>query len=124
MPAGLRIPARVRHRLLAEARASAPREACGALLGTSGTDSLPDRVRAIAPLANVAEDPVRGFAVDPCDLAPLLRTGAVLGIYHSHPRGGTRPSEHDVRYAWKGWWSVIVSPCGAVGAWRGDTVHA
>ena len=76
------------------AAAEAPREACGLLFGSKG---LIDGIRAAA---NVADDPVRHFEIDPAALFAAIRaerTGGpkLAGYYHSHPGGRAAPSETD-----------------------------
>ena len=88
------LPAPLLERLWAQAQAEAPRECLG-LLG--GVD---ERVQALYPLSNVAEDPERAYRADPLELLrafrALDREGlSLLGLYHSHPRGPARPSDTD-----------------------------
>ena len=93
----VRLTADVAQRLVAEARAAAPRECCGLLVGS--TDLIDECVAA----ANLDPDPSR-FLVDPAVHISLNRrlrgTGrAVVGVYHSHPRGGGGPSPSDIAEA-------------------------
>lgn len=125
-PERLVIPTKIRRRLVDEARAAGAQEVCGALIGRRDASSKVDRVTGIRPMHNRADDPRRAFSVDPAELAPILRDCEVLGFYHSHPRGGARPSGSDARAAWTGWWTVIVDPrAGDVAAWsRADAESA
>lgn len=93
----VRLTADVARRLIAEARAAAPRECCGLLVGTA------DLVDECVATANLDPDPSR-FLVDPAAHIYLNRrlrgsSRAVVGVYHSHPRGGAGPSPSDVAEA-------------------------
>lgn len=86
------------HQLLAEAAAAFPHECCGLLFGS------PDRIDAVQSCANVADDPLRTFEIDPAALIAAERSarsgGALLiGYYHSHPNGRAEPSPRDARDA-------------------------
>lgn len=85
-------------RLLVEASAAHPNEACGLLLGRA------NRIETIVPAANVHPDPLTRFEIDPAALIAAHRAeragGAVLlGYYHSHPAGHPRPSAIDCEHA-------------------------
>ena len=95
MKVGLR--AAVREAIVAHARAEAPLECCGLLLGTRGL--VEDAHRA----ANVRQSPTT-YRVDPADhFAAIRRARAtrreVVGAYHSHPRSPAVPSATDLREA-------------------------
>jgi proteasome lid subunit RPN8/RPN11 len=82
--------------VIAHARAEAPEECCGILLGAGG------RVELACPCRNVAEpsERERRFLLDPRDHFAARRLArqrglAVVGFYHSHPRGPARPSASD-----------------------------
>ncbi len=80
--------------LLAEARSAHPLECCGILLGTD--DVIAEAVRA----KNVHPNPETHFEIDPQTLINAHRSArngglAILGYYHSHPRGQAEPSETD-----------------------------
>ena len=84
--------------VVAHARAAAPCECCGLLVGQA--DAIVDAVRA----ANVADDPVRRFLIDPKDHIGARRQArtrglAVVGFYHSHPLSPAEPSATDVAEA-------------------------
>ncbi len=117
----------VRARLLREAAAAYPLEACGALLGSA------DEVSGVHPLPNRAPDPTEAFVIDPAELEPLLRREAdgglpVLGFYHSHPDNEPVPSTRDLEDAWPGYWYVIVGVDRGLGgppmAWKIDSAPA
>ncbi len=81
-------------RMRAEAEAAAPRECCGILLGEG------NEIRDLIPAANIADDPVRLFEIDPAVLIAAHRAAradgpAILGYYHSHPAGEPVPSAID-----------------------------
>jgi proteasome lid subunit RPN8/RPN11 len=76
----------------------APREACGVLAGKAGI------VQRVVPLPNAAANPENQYLIDPPayirTLAELERDGlALVGFYHSHPKGDPIPSPTDIRDA-------------------------
>lgn len=82
----------------AEAKDAEPNECCGLIEGVSVAGGW--RVTAIHEARNVAEDPQRGFLVDPKTHFHFLRTlrntgREIIGCYHSHPRGTPAPSQRD-----------------------------
>jgi proteasome lid subunit RPN8/RPN11 len=84
--------------IVAHARAAAPDECCGMLIG------LADRVDAAAPARNIADRPATRFLIDPKAHLDALRDARrcgldVIGFYHSHPRSAAVPSETDVAEA-------------------------
>jgi len=94
--------AEVAARLAALAEAEPHREICG--LVEAGPGGAPR----IVPLANRAADPAAAFALDPADVLAALRRaaggagdgpGALLAVYHSHPRGGAGLSATDLDQA-------------------------
>jgi len=93
-PQTIRIAAGVVRELVTHARQAAPRECCGLLVGS------PQHIVECVATANVDPHPSR-YQVDPAAHIALNRqlrgTGrAVVGVYHSHPRGGVEPSPTDV----------------------------
>jgi desampylase len=105
--------------LLDEARKAAPEECCGILLGRDG------RIEAAQPAANVAEDRLRRFEIDPLALLAAhkaARSGGpqIVGYYHSHPLGHPVPSATDCEHASGDarLWAIIAD--GEVGFWRDD----
>lgn len=92
------------------ARAEAPRECCGLLMG-SETAGM---VHAAWPARNAAEEDTR-FVVNPADHFAAIRAGrergwSVLGAYHSHPRSPAIPSTRDLQESCgPDWLNVIVS---------------
>jgi proteasome lid subunit RPN8/RPN11 len=83
--------------IVGRARLAAPRECCGLLVGTRS------RVDECVATANVDPHPSR-YQVDPAAHIALNRRlrgsgRAIVGVYHSHPRGGGDPSPTDVAEA-------------------------
>lgn len=77
---------------------SSPDEICGLLIGRGS------RVDRAVPTANVAAEPARAFEIDTAALLQAHREarrgqGDVIGHYHSHPSGRTRPSPTDAAMA-------------------------
>ena len=106
----LRLPMVVRAAIARHAVQDAPRECCGFLLGTAG------RVTFALPAANTSTAPLTRYRVDPREHVALQRILrrltpplAIVGVYHSHPRGPAAPSSSDVREAYvRDWAHVIV----------------
>ncbi len=83
--------------ILAHARADAPRECCGLLLGTR------TRLDVAVPARNMLASPTR-FRIDPRDHFAALRSARsrgidVVGAYHSHPASPAVPSPRDLAEA-------------------------
>jgi proteasome lid subunit RPN8/RPN11 len=101
----------------AAAAASPDREICGLLLGEGA------RVTALLPAANVAADPATTFEIDPRALLTAYRAAraggpAVLGHYHSHPRGPVRPSRADAAASHGDGALWIIANGDTIGCWR------
>ena len=105
---------------MAHARRDAPNECCGLLVGRPG-----EIIEAV-PASNGASDPSRRYEISPVDYFTQIRRTrtinaaqsenfAVLGAYHSHPRGGPQPSETDTAQAFRDFVFVIVGLAGAAG---------
>ena len=80
--------------ILAHARAEAPRECCGLLVGTS------TRVERITRAHNLRASPTR-YLIDPADHFAAIRAARisglqVVGAYHSHPTTAAVPSDADL----------------------------
>lgn len=108
----LRIPQRHVDKMIRDARARSPKEACGLLAGhADGTDDVVD---AVFPLTN-ADDSTTHFSLDAREqldtVVRMREMGLVpLGNYHSHPRSPARPSDEDRRLAFdRGAYYLIVS---------------
>jgi proteasome lid subunit RPN8/RPN11 len=98
--------------IIDHARAEAPRECCGLLVGTG------DQVVRAVPAANIAADPTRRYLIEPRDHLAAIRSARadglqVVGAYHSHPRSRARPSATDAADAFSDFLYVIVG-------WTGD----
>ncbi|MCL4248811.1 MAG: M67 family metallopeptidase [Anaerolineae bacterium] len=81
--------------ILDHARADAPREACGLLIGRGRAVEL------VVPARNAADDATRFFRLDERDLVRGVfdaeRRGLeLIGFYHSHPDGVAMPSPTDI----------------------------
>lgn len=91
-----------------DCRTRAPEEACGLLLGRDS------RIEAAVAARNLASDRLRQFEIDPAVLFAAHRAArsggpAILGCYHSHPRGPAIPSATDAARALDlGWLWLIV----------------
>ena len=89
----MRVDRRASDAIVAHARAEAPRECCGVLIGSAAT------VMEAAPAKNIADAPTR-FLIDPQDHIDVIRRARlrglqVVGFYHSHPHSSAVPSETD-----------------------------
>ena len=98
---------------MAHARRDAPNECCGLLVGRQ------DEILEAVPASNGAADPTRRYEISPVDYFAQIRRCrrineaqserfAVVGAYHSHPRGTPEPSETDVEQACRDFVFVIV----------------
>jgi proteasome lid subunit RPN8/RPN11 len=100
----------VRQTMVAHARVEAPGECCGLLVGVGR------RVEFAIPLSNTDSSPETGFRVDPAEhiavrriLRRVVPTRAIVGVYHSHPRGPATPSARDIAEChYPDWIFVIV----------------
>lgn len=97
-PEAVVLPHAMWQRMIDQARAEAPHEACGLIAGAP--DGRPLRYH---PTRNVAGR-LDWFEPDPMELLKLTMAfedaGETLwGIYHSHPRSPARPSESDIEAA-------------------------
>ena len=83
----MRLPRPVLAAIVAHARADAPLECCGLLIGSGETivESYPVKNTRRSPVAFEVEARAAGLAV--------------IGAYHSHPRSPAAPSETDIREA-------------------------
>ena len=74
-------------------------ECCGLMAGRSGV------ISANYPAENAAANPASSYEIAPRDLFRIMReiraAGlAMLGIFHSHPRGNNEPSRTDIANAY------------------------
>lgn len=110
-------------RLRDHAVRAAPEECCGTLLGEPSEQGA--RVEEVVPAANVSSgDRRRAYFIAPRDLLAAGKRAralgmAIVGYYHSHPRGYPTPSERDLEHAWPGVSYLIVGRDGEeVRSWR------
>lgn len=117
--AEVELPVGLAEQLTRWARAGAPREACGALVGRRDGERLV--VREARRGRNLAERPDR-FELDPgelvsWELAAAVRGDELVAIWHSHPHGPAELSGLDQRARLGGWAQVVVAP-GAAESWQ------
>jgi len=98
MRPGVRIAGGAAAAILAHARAEAPNECCGLLVGRPGS------IARAVPARNIADRPAARYLIDPQDYFEAIRTArasgcAVIGFYHSHPAGPPTPSPTDLAEA-------------------------
>jgi len=103
---GTRMRESAREAIIAHARAEAPLECCGLLVGVSGVIEEACRARNMQRSeAAYLLDPADHFAA----IRNARRTGrAILGAYHSHPRSPAMPSATDLRDAWDGAFLYVI----------------
>lgn len=94
----------------AATKEAAPCEACGVLIGLGRSV-----VRAL-PLPNKALKKTTEFEIAPVHFAQAARQTRqqgydIIGIFHSHPNGTTRPSAKDIRHSapWGGYFQIIAA---------------
>ena len=97
MADGILISAAVLADMIAHARAEAPRECCGLLIGTRDSAVRSFRAKNLAPAAT-------RYFIDPHDHFRALRLARteglqVIGAYHSHPASDPIPSPTDIAEA-------------------------
>ncbi|WP_121821704.1 desampylase [Halostella salina] len=120
------------NRIVEHARDGTPEEVCGVLGGSTdpggdGDQRGTQRVDTALAVENVADDPRTRYELDPSEQLRRIEAiegdgDAVVGFYHSHPRGPAGPSDTDRALAtWPGMSYVIVSLGDGdpeVGSWR------
>jgi len=87
--------------LVAHARAEAPLECCGLLMGGTMTENT--TIDSSIPARNILASPTR-YQVDPDDHFAAIRRARgesreIVGAYHSHPRSAPDPSPTDIAEA-------------------------
>lgn len=96
----IRIASGVLDVIASHARADAPRECCGLLVGVvASAGGLPE-IRRAEPARNLASAATR-YDVDPVDHIRILKAArreglTVVGAYHSHPATAPVPSPTDL----------------------------
>ncbi|MDF7776242.1 M67 family metallopeptidase [Sphingomonas sp. AOB5] len=93
-----RISRCVAETIRSDARAAAPREACGLLFGAAR------EITAAQVAENVSETPETRFEIDPRALFAAMRSERsggpeIAGYWHSHPSGDATPSATDAAMA-------------------------
>lgn len=122
----LKLTGRQLAHIIVHARAGAPDEVCGLILG----DPRDGVARGVYRVPNVAADPRVTYYMRPETQLLLFdfadrRGWAVLGIYHSHPRGPDAPSATDLAQSYyPEAVYVIVSLAGALPAVRAFRIAA
>lgn len=114
----------MRDAILRHAEEEAPHEACGVMAGTDGQTM--SRVEGTYPTPNAASSPRVTYEIDPEHLFETVETiesagKEVVGFYHSHPTGPSRPSPTDEAQAtWEGYSYLIVDLRADpdLGSWR------
>jgi proteasome lid subunit RPN8/RPN11 len=99
-PTTVRLAARLRDAIVADARAAVPNEACGIIVGDRPAADGGQALRWV-PLRNALASPAR-YSIDPDDLLRLtIETDdadeVFWAIVHSHVASPARPSPTDVR---------------------------
>ncbi len=99
-PASVRLPVAIRDAIVAHARAAAPNEGCGIVVG-DGPVAEGGAARRWVALRNAAASPVR-YSIDPDELLRLTivtddADETFWAIVHSHTASPARPSPTDLR---------------------------
>ena len=91
--------------LVAEARASSPRETCGVLIEREGALVALPRGRGQRA----------GFEIPARDLLPEALDGSLRGVWHTHPEGPAALSPADAEGLWEGALALVIGlrPLGA-----------
>ena len=119
---GIVLSSRAAAELAGASLARRPLEACGPLVGRRRADGV-EVVR--APEApNLAAHAHSAFEVDPGAIVAHEHAARrdrleLVGFWHSHPRGGERPSPADAHMTWPGLVAVLVSLDGGRVAFSG-----
>jgi len=115
------LPKAIKRAIVEHARAEAPRECCGFLVGRR------TRVMFALPVKNCDPKPTTGFRIDPAEHIAVRRVlrqmspgVEIIGVYHSHPHGPATPSPRDIAEShYPEWLFVIVGAQGrSVRAYR------
>jgi desampylase len=103
--------------LIAMADANPVQEVCAILFGQD------NGIESFRGVLNVARDPSRMFEIDPAALIAAHRATrhggpAIIGYFHSHPRGPAVPSETDRAYAAADGRLWLIAGMGVIKAWH------
>ena len=102
--------------LVAEARASSPRETCGVLIEREGALVALPRGRGQRA----------GFEIPARDLLPEALDGSLRGVWHTHPEGPAALSPADAEGLWEEALALVIGlrPLGAqLLRWRGGVAR-
>jgi desampylase len=106
-----------REQILAEAAKTPEAEVCGLLFGEKS------RIVSALPTKNIANNPASSFEIDPAALFRAIRAERdggerIIGHYHSHTNGLTRPSDRDTEMALDTGRIWIIVAAGEMDAWH------
>ena len=107
LPAVFRLPQPMRDEIIAHARAEAPRECCGVIIGRGGAAEDLRRLTNIYPGVDFYEPEAGELYRLVVDLDES--DAELVAIYHSHPVSVAYPSPRDVEYA--GWPDSVYLIC-------------
>jgi proteasome lid subunit RPN8/RPN11 len=104
--------------ILRLARAAAPGECCGMLIGRPAAGEDAAQIMAVLPAANLEfAGSRRRFRIAPSDMIDAAQAARgqgleLVGFFHSHPRGAAIPSDEDIAEAsaWAGYYHIIAAP--------------
>ena len=113
-PTTVRIDAANLDKVRGLAQRSFPEECCGLLIGCRIENVI--QVDRIVSSINLSSEPERSFEIDPAlhlKLQRELRGGktAVVGLFHSHPKGKAEPSRTDEAMAWQPEMTWLIAAC-------------
>lgn len=116
----IRMAASALDMLVRHARDTYPRECCGALLGPAPARAGAERridvvLRAVNEADHAERYRLGAEAVRALEAEARARGLCVVGYYHSHPGGSTRPSAMDRSLAWP-WLLYVIQPVNDAGA--------
>ena len=112
------LPADLRAAILAAVHAAHPGECCGLVEGAA--DGALMHISALHPARNLSQDDDR-FDIDPADHIAAQKaaraTGrAIIGCYHSHPKGRAEPSVTDLAGAGEDTFLWLIAACDELNA--------
>ncbi len=111
----MQIERSVLHAIRQHLIAAYPAEGCGFLVGQrQGDDVLVSRQRPVHNHRDADGAERTRYFISPDDFLSAERAAAadglqVVGVYHSHPNVGARPSTYDREHAWPWYRYLIVS---------------
>ncbi|MFT4537704.1 MAG: proteasome lid subunit RPN8/RPN11 [Planctomycetota bacterium] len=110
----LRLGDSLLQRLQAWSQAEQPHEACGLMIGMRTPTGYEVEYVTLAENVLPLTERMSAFVMDPKHLMTEQlnadRAGlAIVGIWHSHPSGDSRPSSQDLQASWPGYAGLIVA---------------